>query len=76
LEYIERRLFRDGKPINSTVSLINQDFRLAGEVIAMSILQGGPSPWFFNANVYRYLTKQQPSTEDLKMYKEVVDKVC
>ena len=42
LEYIERRLFSDGKPVNSTVSLINQDFRVAGEIMAMSILQGGP----------------------------------
>ena len=47
LEYINRTLFSDGKPINSTVSLINQDFCLAGEIIAMSILQGGHLLVFF-----------------------------
>ena len=44
LDYVERRLFPNVKPIESTMSLTKKDFKLAGEIMAMSILQGGQAP--------------------------------
>jgi hypothetical protein len=78
LEHVERKLFSNGKPINSTVALINEDFRLAGEIIVMSILQGGPAPSFINPDVFRYLTKQTLTIERMpeSKYKETAEKVC
>jgi hypothetical protein len=78
LEHVERKLFLNGKPINSTVSLMNGDFRLAGEIIVMSILQGGPAPSFLNLDVYKYLTKQILTTEGMNVskYKNTAEEVC
>ena len=77
LEHIERKLFWGGKPINSTISLINEDYRLAGEVMVMSILQGGPAPTFLDPCVYKYLTKQSLTTEGITVtkYKEAAEEV-
>ena len=78
LEHVERRLFSNGKPINSTVSLINADFRIAGEIMSMSVLQGGPAPTFMNADVYKYITKQALTVKELpeSKYKEIAKVVC
>ena len=78
LEDVERRLFSNGKPINSTVALINADFRIAGEIMAMSVLQGGPAPTFINADVYKYITKQALTVKGLpgSKYKEIAEEVC
>lgn len=57
LEFINTKLFVSGKPITSTVALMDGEFKLAGEVIAMSILQEGPAPCFFAEEVVKYLTK-------------------
>ena len=75
LEHIERKLFLNGKPIDSTVSLSNEDFSFAGEGIAMSILQGGPAPSFFDPNVFDYISNQPLSPESIKTYKEAALKV-
>ena len=77
LEHIERRLFSDGKPINSTVAIMNADFRIAGEIMVMSILQGGPAPTFINGNVYKYITKQTMAPEGMteSKYKEIAEQV-
>lgn len=78
LEHMERRLFCNGKPINSTVAIMNGDFRFAGEVMVMSLLQGGPAPSFISPDVYKYITKQALTTEGMpdSKYKEAVKKVC
>lgn len=47
MKYIERRLFPEGKPINSTMALTGKDYRLAGEIMAMSVIQGWPGPTFY-----------------------------
>jgi hypothetical protein len=50
LEYVEAKLFNNGKPINSINSIIalqNEDFKRAGEVMVMSILQGGLPQHFY-----------------------------
>ena len=56
LEYAKTRLFEEGLPLTSTMSLIKEDFKLAGEIMAMSILQDGQAPNFLSPTVYQYLT--------------------
>ena len=34
-------------PIESTMSLANGEFKVAGEIFASAIVQGGPGPWVF-----------------------------
>lgn len=75
LEHVERKLFLDGIPIDSTVSLSNGNFAFAGEVIVMSILQGGPAPSFFNPTVFDYISNQPLSPECIMTYKEAAMKV-
>ena len=55
LDYIERRLFPDGIPAKSTMALTMQDFKQAGEVMAISILQGGQAPNLLQPHIYGYL---------------------
>ncbi|XP_046844259.1 uncharacterized protein LOC124438266 isoform X3 [Xenia sp. Carnegie-2017] len=77
LEHMERRLFYNGKPINSTVAIMNGDFRFAGEVMVMSLLQSGPASSFISPDVYKYITKQALTTEGMpdSKYKEAVKKI-
>jgi hypothetical protein len=44
LSSVERKLFLNGKPTDSSVALKSGDFCFAGEIIVMSVLQGGPAP--------------------------------
>ena len=46
LSYVEARLFVEGIPSKSTISLNYGDFKLAGEVMAMSIVQHGKHQTF------------------------------
>ena len=54
LTFIERRLFSNGMPADSTTSLANKNFKLAGEIMAMSMLQGVQAPNLFSAKVFNY----------------------
>jgi hypothetical protein len=65
LEHVERKLFCNGKPISSIIALQNEDFRLAGEIMVMSILQNGPAPMLLNQTVFHFMTNQNLSIEDL-----------
>ena len=77
-EHIERRLFSDGKPINSTVAIMSADFRIASEIMVMSILQRWAS-----SNVHQwqclneYITKQTLAPERMteSQYKEIAEEV-
>ncbi|XP_028394535.1 uncharacterized protein LOC114518737 [Dendronephthya gigantea] len=77
LEYIEVKLFADGKPINSIIGLQNEDFKLAGEVMVMSILQGGPAPAFLHRAIFNVMTNQQLSIEDIpeSIYKRAANQI-
>ena len=65
LEYVEAKLFSNGKPINSIIALQNEDFKRAGEVMVMSILQGGPAPAFLHPAVFNFITNQKLCIEDI-----------
>ena len=55
LEYVERRLFPNGIPTDSTMSLTRKDYKLAGEIMAMTIMQGGQAPNLMSSKIYEYL---------------------
>ena len=55
LTYVERSLFSNGKPIDSTMALTRKDYKLAGEIMAMSVIQGGQAPHFMSAQIFEYL---------------------
>lgn len=57
LEIAERRLFQNGWPVNSVIALSSHQFRIVGEIMVMSILQGGPAPTFLDQTVYSYISR-------------------
>ena len=59
LEHVERKLFdKSGRLVASTVTLLGGDFSMAGELMAMSILQGGPAPNVLDSSVFQYLVNR------------------
>jgi len=76
LEDVERKLFLMGKPTDSMVALNNRDYLFAGELMVMSMLQGGPAPAFLNPSEFAYLSKGSLAPEDNEgNYKAVAMKV-
>ncbi|XP_014675080.1 PREDICTED: uncharacterized protein LOC106815163 [Priapulus caudatus] len=64
LAVIDRTMFREGKPLPSTIALNNGNFLLAGKLMVMSIVQGGPAPAYLHPTIYAYLSGQPLSSED------------
>ena len=64
MSFIQRRFFSNGRPIQSTVALATREFKLCGEIMGMSILQGGPAPNFMSSNIAAYLTGNNLDTQD------------
>ena len=59
LEHVERKLFdKSGRPVASTVTMLDGDFTMAGELMVMSILQGGPAPNFLDSSLFQFLVNQ------------------
>lgn len=56
ISFIQRKFFPNGQPIQSTLAITSGDFKLCGEVMGMSILQGGPAPNFMPNNIVSYIT--------------------
>ena len=56
-----RRFFVSGKPVASTMMLMQNEYKFSGELMAMSIMQGGPAPNLFSQNVFDY----QPRTQGI-----------
>ena len=48
ISYCRSRLFSNGCPVNSVLALANEDFRIAGELMAMSVIQEGPGLYLFS----------------------------
>lgn len=65
LEFCNSRLFPDGFPTQSVLAVARDDFVNAGEVMAMSIAQGGPCPNFLAPEIYSVLSRSFV-IEDLK----------
>ena len=56
LKQMEIHLFSDGAPVQSTISLTEGHFKVAGQLTASSVLQGGPAPNFLAGWVYQYIS--------------------
>ena len=41
-----REMFPDGSPTDSTYHVQNRNYRTCGEIVAVSLAQGGPPPYF------------------------------
>ena len=54
LEEIERRRFQNGSPVINMAALVNEEFVVAGEVMASLIAQGGPAPNIMNVFIFIY----------------------
>ena len=82
LKHVAMRLFdQKGMLIPSTVALASSHFKYAGELIALSVVQGGPCPNFFSQHLYDLLSKGMKDiqltiemTEDKEM-KSIANKV-
>lgn len=77
LSVVKMRFFPNGLPITSSVALSNEDFKLCGEIMCLSILQGGPAPNFLSDEVVDYVLgkKLSPDAVKAKSFKSAVDKV-
>ena len=45
----------DGEPYADTRALDNEEFKATGELMACSLVQGGPAPTMMSVNVYNYI---------------------
>jgi len=57
-----REMFPDGSPADSTYHVPNGNFRTCGEIVAVSLAQGGPPPCFLEQCVYESMTKSVDMT--------------
>ncbi|XP_068684539.1 G2/M phase-specific E3 ubiquitin-protein ligase-like [Montipora foliosa] len=65
--HIRRTLFSDdGVPNADMRALANDEFKAAGELMACSLIQGGPAPCFLSVNVYDYLIDGMASVQSEK----------
>lgn len=65
IEYCRNRLFPDGFPTKSMLAVTRDDFVTAGEMMAMSVVQGGPSPNFLAREIYNVVGRSF-AIEELK----------
>ena len=56
---IKDKLFPDGTPVHSTNDIHNGNFRACGELVAVSLAQGGPPPCFLDEEVYKTLVRDE-----------------
>ena len=83
MEQVNRRLFCNGSPVVNMAALAEEEFKIAGEIMASSIVQGGPAPGFLSSSMYAYIVNGVGSVraddadeivEDLHM-KNAINKV-
>lgn len=64
LTYIKSTLFDlDGMPYTDMRALANEDFKVVGELMAYSIIQGGPAPCLLSLPVYTYIINGMSSMD-------------
>ncbi|PFX11130.1 hypothetical protein AWC38_SpisGene25360 [Stylophora pistillata] len=75
LSMMQTKYFDSGYPTTSGVALASNDFKLCGEIMGMSILQGGPAPNFLAPPMANYILGKELSPIDIKdsKLKEAVD---
>lgn len=65
-KHIQHHLFPDGMPVNSMTALAKNEFTVAGELMAASVVQGGLAPCFLSKEAFGYIVDgiDSVSTED------------
>ena len=72
--HIRRTLFdNDGVPYADMRALANEEFKAVGELMACSLVQGGPAPSFLSMLVYNYLVDGMSSIQSEKWTSLVTD---
>ena len=56
---ISREMFPNGGPVDSMLSVHNGCFRMCGEIVVVSLVNGGPPPCFLDESVYQMLVDPQ-----------------
>ena len=65
--YIRRTLFSDDGVPNADMRAVgNDEFKAVGELMACSLIQGGPAPCFLSVNVYDYVIDGMASVQSEK----------
>ena len=62
---MENIMFAGGTPVNSTYNIQNGYFQSCGEIVAVSLAQGGPPPCFLEACVYDTLVSPETDFNNL-----------
>lgn len=75
LEIAHNKYFPDGMPTASMIATTAGDFRIVGELMAMSIVQGGPAPSFLSPIVYTYLCREPLSPQCNNETKDIAIRV-
>ena len=57
---ISREMFPNRPPIDSTLKVHNGWFRICGEIVVVSLVNGGPPPCSFSESLYRMLVDLEP----------------
>lgn len=81
LNIIQLKLFADGYPVLSTISITSEDFKLCGQIMGMSVIQGGPAPCFLAPEIASYilgkpLLVEKNKTPQLKQAAQSVSTPC
>jgi hypothetical protein len=74
LESIERELFENGMPSPDMAALGCDKFKTAGELMAGSIVQGGPAPCFMSNEAYAYMVEGVSSITTEEWVPQIKDK--
>jgi hypothetical protein len=71
---IGKNMFPDGCPVGSMLNVHNGTFLTAGQVVAVSIVQGGPPPCFLEECIYEMLVNQDVDMNALNAEKQITQK--
>ena len=66
LTAIQRIFFCESCPVSSTTVVCNEDFKLCGEVMMMSVMQGGPAPNFLAPPLASYVVGKPLASTKIK----------
>ena len=66
-------MFPNGSPVDSVYNIQNGKLRSCGELVATSIVQGGPPPCFLHKNVFEMLVDPNIDLADLKPEKHLTE---
>ena len=63
---IGKEFFPNGAPIDSMLHVHNGFFLTCGQIVAVSLVQGGPPPRFLNDNAFQMLVNPEVNVNELK----------